>query len=122
MRFDDEGGQAFEERVEISVQVDDEGNVITKKIVNGEEVEISEDDLQKLHVFEMKDGDDINVFIDSEEFGEEMKTLELEIEKLIEVTMASDAEGCLAFSNKTDKALVEKVRNALKAYNQKHGL
>lgn len=84
MRFDDEGDQAFEERVEISVEVDDEGNVITKKIVNGEEVEISEDDLEKLHVFEMKDGDDINVFIDSEEFGEEMKTLELEIEKLIE--------------------------------------
>lgn len=47
---------------------------------------------------------------------------ESEIEKLIEVTKASDEEGCLAFSNKTDKALVEKLRNALKAYNQKHGL
>lgn len=44
------------------------------------------------------------------------------VEKVFEVEKDSDAQGCMAFSLKTDKALVEKIRNALKEYNQKHGL
>ncbi len=85
LRLDDEeGDQQFEEHVEISVEMDDEGNVITKKIVNGEEVELSEEELENLRVFEMTDGDDLNVFIDSEELREEMKELTLEMEKLME--------------------------------------
>ncbi len=85
LRLDDEeGDQQFEEHVEISVEMDDEGNLITKKIVNGEEVELSEEELENLRVFEMTDGDDLNVFIDSEELREEMKELTLEMEKLME--------------------------------------
>jgi polar amino acid transport system substrate-binding protein len=45
-----------------------------------------------------------------------------DVEKLLEVKKASDAEGCLAFGLKTDKALVDKIRKALVAYNKKHGI
>lgn len=45
-----------------------------------------------------------------------------DVEKVFEVKKPSDAEGCMAFGLKTDKALVDKVRNALNDYNKKHGL
>ena len=45
-----------------------------------------------------------------------------EVEKVLELKKASDAQGCLAFSLKTDKTIVEKVRQALINYNSKHSL
>ncbi|MDE3270516.1 transporter substrate-binding domain-containing protein [Pseudoalteromonas sp. G4] len=45
-----------------------------------------------------------------------------DVEKIFEVKKPSDAEGCMAFGLKTDKALVDKIRKALKDYNVKHGL
>ena len=45
-----------------------------------------------------------------------------DVVKVFEVKKPSDAEGCMAFGLKTDKALVDKVRNALYDYNKKHGL
>ena len=45
-----------------------------------------------------------------------------DIEKLIEVKKPSDSQGCLAFGLKTDKALVDKVRQALREYNRLNAL
>lgn len=83
MHIDDAKDGKKEERVEISVEIDDAGNVVTKKIVNGEEVEMTEQELENLHVFEMKDAEDIRVFIDNESLENELKELELEIEQLM---------------------------------------
>ncbi len=44
----DEEGEGEEKRVEIKVEVDDEGNMTTKKFVNGEEVELTEEELTEI--------------------------------------------------------------------------
>lgn len=84
MRMNDSNGGAKEEHVEISVKIDDAGNVVTKKIVNGEEVEMTEQELEDLHVFEMNGGEDIQLFIDHESLENELRELELDIETLME--------------------------------------
>ena len=84
MHFDDEKMGDHEERIEISVEVDDEGNNTVKKIVNGEEVELTEDEMNDIHMFEMIDEDDMNIFIHSDELEENLEGLELELEELIE--------------------------------------
>lgn len=84
MRIDDEEIGEMDERVEISVEIDDEGNKTVKKVVNGEEVEMTEEELENMEILEMVDGDDMNVFIHSGDHEGDMEELELEIEKLIE--------------------------------------
>lgn len=44
-----------------------------------------------------------------------------DVEKVIEVNKESNIQGCIAFDLKADKQLVEKVRNGVLQYNQKHG-
>ena len=44
------------------------------------------------------------------------------VKKVLEVKKESDAQGCLAFGLKTDKAVVNKVQKALAEYNKLHGL
>ncbi len=87
MCFDDYETGEHEERIEISVEEDDEGNKIITKTVNGEQVEMTEEELENLHITEMMSGDDINIFIDGdfpEGLEDEMKELEIELEKLME--------------------------------------
>jgi hypothetical protein len=85
VHIDDENIKEMDERIEISVEVDDEGNRTVKKMVNGEEVEVTDDELQNIDIefIELMDGEDLNVFI-SEELEGEMQDLELKIEKIIE--------------------------------------
>ncbi len=87
MRFDDHEAGENEERIEISVEVDNDGNKTITKTVNGEQVEMTEEELENLHITEMMSGDDINIFIDGdfpEGLEDEMKVLEIELEKLME--------------------------------------
>ncbi|MDG1332305.1 MAG: T9SS type A sorting domain-containing protein [Crocinitomicaceae bacterium] len=84
MRIGDEEIGEMDERVEILVEMDDDGKKKITKIVNGEEVEMTEEDLENMEILKMPHGDDMNVFIHSEEFDGDMKEIEMKIEKIIE--------------------------------------
>ena len=85
VRIDDENIGDMDERIEISVEIDDEGNKTVKKIVNGEEVEMTDTELKEhMEIMDMTHGDDMRVFIHTEELEEDLKELELKIEKMIE--------------------------------------
>jgi len=81
LRIDDEDLDGLEEQIEISVEIDDEGNKTITKIVNGEEVEMTEEELEDLEMMEIG-GDNINVFLSNSEV--DVEGLQLEIEKIIE--------------------------------------
>lgn len=83
IKIDDEEMSDIDEHVEISVEIDDEGNRTVKKVVNGEEVEVTEDEINHIEIMEM-DGDDIDIFIQSDEFEGDLNDIKLEIEKMIE--------------------------------------
>ncbi len=77
-----------EENVEIKVEMDDEGNTKIQKFVNGEEVEVSEEEMEKIqngkgNVFIIKEGDE-NVTIDMDSI---MNSIEMEIEMIEEGDM-----------------------------------
>ena len=87
MHFDDHEMGENDERIEIHVQVDEDGNKTITKTVNGEQVEMTEEELDNIHITEMMNGDDINIFIDGnfpEGLEDEMKELKIELEKLME--------------------------------------
>lgn len=86
MRFDDEEMGDHNEFTQISVDIDDEGNKTIKKIVNGEEVEITKEELDEINMIEMTDGD-IQFMLSheiSEELEEKLEEIEIEIEKMLE--------------------------------------
>ncbi|GAB5417272.1 MAG: hypothetical protein Crog4KO_28540 [Crocinitomicaceae bacterium] len=77
-----------EENVEIKVEMDDEGNTKIQKFVNGEEVEVSEEELEHIqngkgNVFIFEEGDG-NAHIDMDSI---MKHVEMEIEMIEEGDM-----------------------------------
>ena len=87
MHFDDHEMGENDERIEIRVEVDEDGNKTITKTVNGEQVEMTEEELDNIHITEMMNGDDINIFIDGdfpEGLEDEMKELKIELEKLME--------------------------------------
>lgn len=87
MRFDDHEMGENDERIEINVEIDDDGNKTITKTVNGQQVEMKEEELDNIHITEMMNGDDINIFIDGdfpEGLEDEMKELKIELEKLME--------------------------------------
>ena len=75
------------EEVKIIVEMDDDGNMTTKKFVNGEEVEVTEEEMEKMKIHKEMSGDHMMIRIDSEELGEEelekvMKELKIELKDL----------------------------------------
>lgn len=74
------------EYTQISIDIDDEGNKTIKKVVNGEEVEITEDELDEINIMEMADGD-IHFMLNheiSEELEEKLEEIEIEVKKMLE--------------------------------------
>lgn len=81
--FDDEKIGKKEERVEIKVEIDDTGNKTIKKIVNGEEVDMTEEELENMKIMEFNDGENMQILIDSEltkEMEKELEKLEIEMD------------------------------------------
>jgi hypothetical protein len=74
------------EEVEITVEMDDEGNMTAKKHVNGEEVELTEEELQQIRMHHESNGKEIRMEID-----EDSKEIEKNEEVKIQVEM--DEEG-----------------------------
>ena len=77
LRFPDEEMGMPNERVEIKVEMDDKGNKTVKKIVNGEEVEMTLEELDKLEILEFKGDEQMKIIVD----GEHAQGLEIEMEK-----------------------------------------
>ncbi len=77
LRFPDEEMGMPDERVEIKVEMDDNGNKTVKKMVNGEEVEMTLEELEKLEILEFKGDEQMKIIVD----GEHAQGLEIEMEK-----------------------------------------
>ena len=85
--------------VKIISETDDDGNQVTKKFVNGEEVELSEEDMEKIkmHEFKHDDGHHMSktIKIDGEseiDIKEILKEIEIELEN-INIHEINDEEG-----------------------------
>lgn len=76
MKFDDEIGES-EQNVQIKVEMDDKGNKTVKKIVNGEEVEMTLEELDKLETLEFIGDEQMKIIVD----GELSEEIEKEMEK-----------------------------------------
>jgi hemin uptake protein HemP len=94
----DHGGEfrvLDEHNVEIRVEVDDNGNTTITKIENGEEVEMTEEELNNFHAAEGHEGHEMRIFIedgktlDQEGMTEEM---EIKIEKMMEGIDTGDGQ------------------------------
>lgn len=84
----DGDGKMIENREEVKIMVekDDEGNMVTKKFVNGKEVEMTEEDMEHIQLME-KGGNHIMIKMDSDEMGDVeiekiMKALKIEMSEL----------------------------------------
>jgi len=74
------------EEVKITCTIDDEGNMITKKVVNGEEVELTQEEIDQLKSHSSEDGHMIIRIEDGENNMEEiMQEFELNTEELKEL-------------------------------------
>ena len=96
MRIDrDEHGEHMQwveegESVKIICEMDDEGNFEAKKFVNGEEVELTPEEIEKLKMHKGEHGQSMVIKIDGdelseielEELSEELENLEIELEGL----------------------------------------
>lgn len=81
------------EMIQIQVEIDDDGNQTIKKTVNGEEVEMTEEELDKM---EMHKGDHHGVFI--KKMGDDT---DVEISEEVQIMVEIDDDG-----NKTIKKIV----------------
>jgi len=75
------------EEVKIIVEMDDYGNMTTQKFVNGEEVEMTEEERENMKMHKEMSDDHVIIRIDSDEPGEEelekvMKELKIELKEL----------------------------------------
>ncbi len=63
--YDDQGNHWAEdsENVQINVEIDDDGNRTITKIVNGEEVELTEEEMNSIEIHQMQRSDSENIMI-----------------------------------------------------------
>ncbi|MFT5778539.1 MAG: hypothetical protein ACI837_001495, partial [Crocinitomicaceae bacterium] len=80
-----------EHNVEIRVEVDDDGNKTIKKVVNGEEVEMTEEELENMHHFKSGENAEMKILLEEGELLELhglmdglTEEMEIKIEKMME--------------------------------------
>jgi Secretion system C-terminal sorting domain len=72
--------------IKIICEIDDEGNMSAKKIIDGVEVELTQEELEEMKMHHNGDGHHMMIKIDTDEMGEDMeemlKQVELELSEL----------------------------------------
>lgn len=79
-------GKDGDEQVELKVEVDKDGNMTVQKFVNGEEVEVTEEEMEQIQMRHEQMGDRQMIFIEEGTPGEEIhiEMLEGEIDSLLQ--------------------------------------
>lgn len=78
MKIDENGTASSEEKVEINVEIDENGNMTTKKTVNGVEVEMTEEELNDIK--RQSDENMIQLRFPDEEMGMPDERVEIKVE------------------------------------------
>ncbi|MFK7784447.1 MAG: T9SS type A sorting domain-containing protein [Crocinitomicaceae bacterium] len=76
-----------DEKVQISIEVNDEGNRTITKTINGEEVEVTEEELNDFQIMQLEEAGDIQLILESvinEELTEKLEALQIELESIME--------------------------------------
>ncbi len=81
------------DNIQITVEIDEEGNKVIKKTVNGEEIEMTEEELKKMH--EHKEGELMIIKMDSDDLHRHNMEFVTEGEEgdNIQITVEIDEEG-----------------------------
>lgn len=103
-----------DERVEIKVEIDDEGNKVIKKTVNGEEVEVTEAELEEMH--DGMKGEHMIIKMDIDTHGDHKMTFDSEDGEEVRIEVEMDDDGNKSIKkwvNGEEVEMTEEERNRI---------
>lgn len=88
-----DGEEGDSKEVKIMMEIDDDGNKTIKKIVNGEEVEMTEEDLKKMEMHHGSHGEEMIIKMDMKDIEEHNMVIDLNEGEEVKIMVEMDDDG-----------------------------